>query len=122
VVAVIPVGDHPEGISIGDGSVWVANVEDDTVSRIDPATNRVVATIAVGDRPLHIKAAGAALWVPNSGDGTISRIPYDRNRAVGAPLPVGRSVERVGAGLNAIWVTSASEDKIVRVEPAPLDR
>jgi peptide/nickel transport system substrate-binding protein len=31
----ISVGDAPSAIAIGDGAVWVANAQDDTVSRID---------------------------------------------------------------------------------------
>ena len=119
VAEAIPVGDHPEGLSVGAGGVWVANLEDDTVSRIDPVRNRVVATIRVGERPLHLKATGTEVWVPNSGDGTLSIINSNTNRVTGAPLQIGRSVERVGADFDAIWATSATEDTITRVEPAP---
>jgi hypothetical protein len=38
---------------------------------------------------------------------------------VGAPLPIGRSVERVGTGFDAVWASSAAEDTITRVEPTP---
>jgi YVTN family beta-propeller protein len=119
VAETIRVGDDPEGIIAGARGVWVANVEDDTVSRIDPSRNRVVATIPVGDRPLFLRLDGADLWVPNSGDGTLSLIDTGRNRVVGAPLQVGKSVERVGVGFGAIWVTNSAEDTISRVEPAP---
>jgi len=119
VVESIRVGDHPEGLSVGSGGVWVSNLEDDTVSRIDPTRNRVVATIPVGNRPLHLKTNGGEVWVPNSGDGTLSVIDSRTNRVVGAPLQIGRSVERVGAGFDAVWATSATEDTITRVELAP---
>ena len=112
-------GDHPEGITFGAGGVWVANLEDDTVSRIDPASNRVVATIRVGERPRHLMATGTEVWVPNSGDGTLTLINSNTNRVIGAPLQIGRSVERIGAGVDAIWATSAAEDTITRVELTP---
>jgi YVTN family beta-propeller protein len=119
VVNTIPVGDHPEGLSVGSGAVWVANLEDDTVSRIDPATNHVVKTIHVGDRPRHLRATESGVWVPNSGDGTLSLIDPETNRVIGGPVPIGRSVERVGAGFDAVWVTNATEDTITRVERMP---
>ena len=119
VVDTIPVGDHPEGITVGADGIWVANLEDDTVSRIDPAKSRVVARIPVGDRPLYLKANGGSVWVPNSGDGTLSVIDSETNRVVGAPLPIGRSIERVGAGPSGVWAINASEDAITRVEAAP---
>ena len=85
----IRVGDQPLGLAAGDGSIWVANREDDTVMRIDPSTNRVVKTIRVGDRPLYLKVAEQAVWVPNSGDGTVSRIDTGRI-ARGAALESGQ--------------------------------
>src|SRR5437879_2567115 len=40
VTAVIRARKHPSGIATSPGAVWVAEVEDGTVSRIDPATNQ----------------------------------------------------------------------------------
>jgi YVTN family beta-propeller protein len=45
----IPVGRQPTTVVIGQGAVWVANKLDNSVSRIDPQTNRVVATLAADD-------------------------------------------------------------------------
>ena len=38
LVAEVPVGIDPESVTVGEGAVWVANVDDETVTRIDPAT------------------------------------------------------------------------------------
>ena len=57
------------------GSVWVVNSGSNTVTRIDPATDRVDgAPIAVGRDPLGITATAEALWVTNFGDDTVSAI------------------------------------------------
>ena len=40
LVAEVPVGREPQAITTGEGGVWVANVEDETVSRIDPDEHR----------------------------------------------------------------------------------
>ena len=50
-------------MSVGAGSVWVANSGDGTVTRIDPATNKTIATIAVGGSPQAITVAGGRAWV-----------------------------------------------------------
>ena len=41
-VAMIPAGIGPDAIAFGYGSVWVANVTSDTLSRIDAVTGKVV--------------------------------------------------------------------------------
>jgi peptide/nickel transport system substrate-binding protein len=43
--------------------VWVANSRDGTVSRIDPASRRVVATIRVGQSPEDVTVVGGSLFV-----------------------------------------------------------
>ena len=48
------------------GSVWVVNSKSNTVTRIDPETNRVAgAPIPVGQNPIGIAASKDALWVTN---------------------------------------------------------
>jgi YVTN family beta-propeller protein len=63
VVARIPVGREPTDVAFGEGSVWVANYLEGTISRIDPATNSVVDTITVSKWPEHIAAGQGGVWV-----------------------------------------------------------
>ncbi len=62
----VPVGADPDAITLGAGSVWVANLDDETVSRVDPATMTAVRTLPVGGPPDGIAAAGGAIWVAES--------------------------------------------------------
>jgi YVTN family beta-propeller protein len=59
----------------GDGAVWVANVEDNTVSRIDPTNDRVTATVDAHSDPSALAIADGTVWVANEGDGVLSRVP-----------------------------------------------
>jgi YVTN family beta-propeller protein len=60
----IPVGDGPVAIAFGEGSVWVANANDHTISRIDPKTNDVTATIKLGNvTPRGIAVGEGKVWV-----------------------------------------------------------
>jgi YVTN family beta-propeller protein len=59
----INVGSRPRSVAWGDGSIWVANSGDGTVSRVDPKTDRVTATIAVGQSPQALVATAGAVWV-----------------------------------------------------------
>ena len=58
----IAVGNEPEGVAVGAGAVWVANAGG-TVSRIDPATRKVVEEIEVGNSPFGIVVAAGLVWV-----------------------------------------------------------
>ena len=58
--------------------MWVVNSKSNTVSRIDPATNRLVgANLPVGREPVGIAAGADSLWVTNFGDDTVTRIDPD---------------------------------------------
>jgi len=63
VVARIRVGSAPSAVAVGRRSVWVTNKLDGTVSRIDPATNRVVGTFRVGAWPDHVAVDAGNVWV-----------------------------------------------------------
>ena len=63
IVNEIAVGREPTGVAIGDGSLWVANTLDRTVSRIDPRRDRVVATVPVSASPLRLAVGRRSVWV-----------------------------------------------------------
>jgi YVTN family beta-propeller protein len=48
------------------GSLWVANLDDKTVTHIDARAERVGRTIAVGDVPVGLAAGGGAVWVASA--------------------------------------------------------
>ena len=50
------------------------NIDDGTVSVIDPVTNSVRTTFAVGKSPLAIAESGGDAWLSNSFDGELWRI------------------------------------------------
>ena len=115
--ASIPVGRAPAGIAVGSDAVWVTNELDDTVTKIDPRTNRAVATVRVGDGPIGLTAAAGAIWVANHGAGTVSRIDPRTNRVV-ATIRAGRGPRGVASDRDGIWVTNELDDSVSRIDPA----
>src|SRR5439155_10142177 len=105
VSALVHVGACGAGIAITAGGVWVANPLERTVTRIDPATGRVVDTIPVGDGPHSIIAAGKHLWVGDQYDGTITRIDPDHAHEA-RKFATGASPTGLAAVGSAVWVAS----------------
>ena len=64
--------------SVGAANVWVANVYDNTVSKIDPATNGVTATIDVPGGPRGLAFDGN-MWVTSQALNKVSEINTSSN-------------------------------------------
>lgn len=116
------VGDYPVGLVVAGGSVWVANRDGGTVSRVDAATMEVVDTIDVGTYPTWIDAAGGSVWVSNQPDGTVSQIDVTTGELVG-PIkiasPSGNDIAAahiVVADGESVWVSSITERSISRID------
>jgi virginiamycin B lyase len=119
----IPVVGGPAAVAVGAGVVWVVSQDGGTVSRIDPASNRVVATI--GGVPTsrvrgtrrsspQITAGVGVVWVGN--DTTTARIDPASNR-VTATWPVGPETGGLLVSQGAVWV-SQDDGTVLRVDPA----
>ncbi|HEX4518948.1 MAG TPA: adenylate/guanylate cyclase domain-containing protein, partial [Gaiellaceae bacterium] len=78
----IPVGSSPSAVTVGSGSIWVTNIDDHSVSRIDAAKQVVVAPIQVGNGPDGIVFGAGKIWVTNGLDGTVSEIDPQTNTVV----------------------------------------
>ena len=106
----------PSAVAIGEGAVWVANVDDDSVSRIDLQTHVSVQTIQVGKGPAGIAVGGGFVWVANGLGGTVSKIDPNTNTAV-QTIPVGNGPSGVAFGEGAVWVANSTDRSVMRIEP-----
>jgi YVTN family beta-propeller protein len=70
----IEVGAGVRYVAFGDRAVWVANWNDSTVSRVDPATNQVAARVSVGAAQALAAGAGSA-WVSVAGGSRSGVLP-----------------------------------------------
>ena len=74
VTATVTVGANPLASAAIAGELWVPNIDANTVSVVDPATNSVRRTIEVGKSPIAIAAAAGAVWVSSEEDGDLWRL------------------------------------------------
>jgi YVTN family beta-propeller protein len=113
VVDVIPVGDQPSGIAFGSGSLWVANLGDQTISRVDPTNRQTFPAIPVAGQPAGIAPGSRGLWVVDS--------PGVSSVLVGRVDPVFNrfgSVARIGNVDPTGTVAIASQGNSVWVAPS----
>ena len=109
VAAAVPVGKHPAGVAPADGMIWVTNDVDNTVSRIDLATDKVTRTINLGGKgypdPAVTATSEGTLWVAAPSTGTISRIDTQTAK-VTATLTVPARIDGLSVVGHSLWVTS----------------
>jgi YVTN family beta-propeller protein len=117
VVDDVPATSSPTAIATGAGGVWVADVIDNGVRRIDPAAaNAVTPTTPVGQGPSAIAVGEGAVWVANTQDDTVSRID-PRSAAVTQTIPVGARPTGITTGGGAVWVANSLGGTVSRIDP-----
>src|SRR6266498_2403849 len=102
----IQTGRAPLSLAVGEGSVWVANHDAHTVTRIDLSTNQVLANITVPSEPHRIAYGEEAVWIANWHINSVTRIDPQTDQMVGEPIPIGFHAGNIAAGLGSVWVTS----------------
>jgi len=121
VVAEIPVGIRPGPMAVGAGAVWVGNLEDRTLARIDPRERAVARTISLGNRtPTGIAVGEGAVWVAHGLRGQLSRIDPQFNqvtKTIGVTRGLGdRQDGAVAVGSDSVWAVYAGST-LARIDP-----
>jgi DNA-binding SARP family transcriptional activator/streptogramin lyase len=106
---IVSVGARPVAITSGSGALWVANLDDQDVTRVDVSSREAVRNIPIGRAPTALAATGTAVWVTD-GTGDVSMIDprYDRltsTRALAASGSFFRGTVRpMLAAFGSIWI------------------
>jgi YVTN family beta-propeller protein len=64
-----PVGEYPQDLVVDEGSVWVANAGDHTVSRIESGTGQVTSTKGLEGAAVALNVGGGTVSIAMSHDG-----------------------------------------------------
>jgi DNA-binding beta-propeller fold protein YncE len=116
----VTVGNGPRAMTFGAGSVWVGHINDNTIKRIDPATQTVTATItlAAGGRSEQdaIFAAGYA-WFCAYGSGRVFKVDPATNTATEI-TNFTRLTTGLGYDGTKIWVVDDLTGAIWTIDPS----
>jgi peptide/nickel transport system substrate-binding protein len=108
VVRAVGVGARPGDVVAAHGSLWVANLDDGTVSEVDPRGAALRRTVVVGKGLSHLSGDGQDVWLTTS-SGDVSRI----SRTFGAVTALSRVPSSgyltrpprpLAVGLGSVWV------------------
>jgi serine/threonine protein kinase len=100
-------GRAPSAIAVGPRTLWIANFDDDTVTRItipELGGAPVNATFAVGDGPVDVAVGEGGVWVASSLDRSVTRLDPESGEIV-ATIELGNEPQRLAAGDGAVWVS-----------------
>jgi YVTN family beta-propeller protein len=119
LVGVVPAGSGPGPLASGDGSVWVANLGDRTITRISIERRTGGVTIPLDARtPTGLAFGAGALWVAHGPRGQLSRVGPHSNRVtktIGiADAGSNRGAVAVGGG--SVWAVYG-DSTLARVDP-----
>ena len=117
VVGSTSTGVRPGAVAVGEDAVWVANLDDRTLSRIDPKTRQLVRTITLDATPTGVAVGNGAVWVANGLLGTVSRVDPGTNSisatVTGGPRSYTGSVAVGGGG---VWA-AFGDGTLLQIDP-----
>ncbi len=120
-VASSPPGSYQ--IAVGPQGVWVIDA-DGSVSRIDPASNRVVQTVPHVDvSAIATGAEGTWAIEQNQATGSIAQLTADRAAVRHVRIPavqLANSLSSIAVGAGAVWVTDPQSGLLWRIDPGPV--
>jgi YVTN family beta-propeller protein len=99
----------PVGVVATPGAVLVSNHHSDSVSVINPKTNKITKTISVGlsptGGPAHMAALGHTAWVGVPDASAVAEIDLTRQKVVlNAKVPTDGVCGDIAASEQAVWV------------------
>ena len=105
-----------QGIGASEEAIWSCP-PDDTVTRIDPATNSIAANVRIDKLPDQGRLVSAAdrIWVLTDSGERLSGIDTGTNKPATTVALGGRCADLAAAG-TTVWATCPLEDRVLRID------
>jgi YVTN family beta-propeller protein len=125
-VQAIPVGIRPGPVAAGRGSVWVGNLLDRNLTRVDIERRAPERAVSLDNRtPTALAVDAAAVWVHHGALGELSRVDPQFGQVVrttGVTLrPASSASGGVATGFGHVWAVYG-DSTLARIEPATVRR
>jgi streptogramin lyase len=115
IVRTVQVGSsHGEDVVYGNGAVWIATPNDDTVYKLITATGAVI-PISVGKHPRQLALAGGRVYVTDYNSSDLYTIDESSSRVVGQPVPLPVNPFSLSAAGGALWVSSQPDNQVTKL-------
>jgi DNA-binding SARP family transcriptional activator/ABC-type transport system substrate-binding protein/DNA-binding beta-propeller fold protein YncE len=126
LVAHVAVGSRPTLIAYDRSArhrwLWVANADDQTLSRIDPTTRKPNGpVVSLGATPAGLAVGFDSVWVLDRDVPRLLRVDPDIGRVlkkIPLPLAAGYFPAGLTVGDGSVWAAYDSPGQLVRVDPA----
>jgi YVTN family beta-propeller protein len=124
LVGEIPLGGRPSGVSVGLGSVWVGNVDDETLLRIDPRTRRVVDTIGLGAAPTEVAVGAGSVWILSLEASAVLQVDPATNHVLARiplrpiePFAGASQITELTFARGSLWLRASHPSRLMRLDP-----
>ena len=118
ITAAASVGAGPGPVATGDGSVWVGNTVDRTLTHLDLRSGAPLGTISLANRrPTGLAVGGGAVWVANGRVGSLSYVDPGYAKVTKMVQLAGPSSGgTVALGGGSVWA-AFGDSTLARVDP-----
>jgi DNA-binding beta-propeller fold protein YncE len=115
--AQLALGGGTDGVTVGEGSVWVADRGDSFITRVDPESMEERGSVDVQPIPdsLAVHHNRGELWVTIMRENRVDRIDPAAEKVVQG-IPVGEDPEGVVVGHGAVWVANKGSGTVTRID------
>jgi YVTN family beta-propeller protein len=124
IVDVIPIGLRPGPVAGGARSVWVGNIGDRNLTRIDPDRSAATTVVSLdGLTPTGLAVGAGAVWVAHGLSGALSRVEPQFGRVTHVLEVTGRPYATpfgsVAVGANYVWAVFG-DSTLARIDPVAM--
>jgi YVTN family beta-propeller protein len=121
IVNQVQVGRRPKAIAAGDGAVWVGNLDDRTLMKIDPKQPTSPRTFTLDNlTPTGIAVGGGSVWVAHGALGKLSQVDEQFGQVAEtidvAGEALGTTNGAVTFGEGSVWAVYG-DSTLARVDP-----